>query len=134
MENEISFEGKWVWEKSSDKSRYIEFVTGRMGLEMRVYTGGTYWEDFKKLNTAVSGSDDEKTYTFHNGWLSSDGRKYFQLEASTQKEWGKFINAMEFEITGEDRIKQLLVGYRFDKKLEKWVNFKEETYLIRLEE
>jgi hypothetical protein len=44
---------------------------------------------------------------------------------------GNFVNAMEFEIVNENKLKHLIMGYRFDEVKDKWYNFKEKAYLTR---
>jgi len=131
----IMFSGTWKWEKLDAEVRFIKFIQGEQGPELRIYNGNVLWDDFRNLHLAETrGADGGDTgYIFHNGWLSPDGKKFFQCEISTGPESGNFVNAMEFEFVHENRLKQVLMGYRFDSGQNAWVHFREEVFLTRIE-
>lgn len=132
MNNLEKYTGKWIWENVQKDEKYIELIRENDHLILKVTIKNKDTFQAEDLNLIFH--DSEKSYFLTNHWLSKDGNKLFCLETQYKNsQEGIFINAQEFEFINENKLKQKVIGYNFNKEFEKWTPFEMESYLIRIE-
>ena len=128
--------GRWAWEKDGMLStRRIEFVPEKGGIRLNVYDGDEIFSLHSLKVNKETESDGSQSYFLGNYWARKDGAGFFSFESrfTESGEGGIFINASEFTFLDANTIAQSIMGYRFDREGEKWVPFRQEEKLKRVE-
>lgn len=88
---------------------------------------GGKWRYEKKTEQVI-----EIQSNMGNCWWSGDGKTFFQYEHQSGEGKTTFVNVQSFTALGENRLRQELRGYRFDREREEWVHFERVDVLERL--